>query len=86
MSTKALTKAAAKRRNLNDPSFLTALADGGPLVWLSCIIMGLGNIAAGPRVPALEGNVEEPRIALEQRAHRGDVLYVGTLTVKIEEL
>ena len=53
MSTKALTKAAAKRQNLNDPSLLSALQYGGPLVWLSCIIMGLGNIAAGQVIMGL---------------------------------
>ena len=53
MSTKALTKAAAKRQNLNDPSLLAALKNGGPLVWLSCIIMGLGNIAAGQIIMGL---------------------------------
>ena len=53
MSTKALTKAAAKRQNLNDPSLLSALQNGGPLVWLSCIIMGLGNIAAGQVIMGL---------------------------------
>ena len=53
MSTKALTKAAAKRQNLNDPSLLSALQNGGPLVWLSCIIMGLGNIAAGQFIKGL---------------------------------
>ena len=53
MSTKALTKAAAKRQNLNDPSLLSALQNGGPLVWLSCIIMGLGNIAAGQVIKGL---------------------------------
>ena len=53
MSTKALTKAAAKRRNLNDPSLLVALSNGGPLVWLSCIIMGLGNIVAGQFIKGL---------------------------------
>ena len=53
MSTKALTKAEAKRQNLNDPSLLSALQNGGPLVWLSCIIMGLGNIAAGQVIMGL---------------------------------
>ena len=53
MSTKALTKAAAKRQNLNDPSLLSALTNGGPLVWLSCLIMGLGNIAAGQFIKGL---------------------------------
>ena len=53
MSTKALTKAAAKRQNLNDPSLLTALQNGGPMVWLSCLIMGLGNIMAGQVIKGL---------------------------------
>ena len=53
MSTKALTKAAAKRQNLNDPSLLDALRNGGPMVWLSCLIMGLGNIMAGQVIKGL---------------------------------
>ena len=53
MSTKALTKAAAKRRNQNDPNLLTALQNGGPMVWLSCLIMGLGNILAGQFIMGL---------------------------------
>ena len=52
MSTKALTKVAAKQ-NLNDPSLLTALRNGGPKVLLSCIIMGLGNILAGQVIKGL---------------------------------
>ena len=53
MSTKALTKAAAKRNNLKDPSLLTALTNGGPWVWLSCLLMGFGNIAAGQIIKGL---------------------------------
>jgi len=53
VSTKALTKAAAKRRNLNDPSLMEALQNGGPMVWLSCLIMGLGNILAGQVIKGL---------------------------------
>ena len=53
MSTKALTKAAAKRQNLKDPSLLSALQNGGPMVWLSCLIMGLGNIMAGQVIKGL---------------------------------
>ena len=53
MSTKALTKAAAKRQNLNDPSLLSALQNGGPMVWLSCLFMGLGNIMAGQVIKGL---------------------------------
>ena len=53
MSTKALTKAAAKRKNQNDPNLLYALQNGGPMVWLSCLIMGLGNIMAGQVIKGL---------------------------------
>ncbi len=46
MSTKDLTKAAAaglgKKNNLTN-----ALKYGGPVVWASCLVMGLGNFAAG---------------------------------------
>ena len=53
MSTKALTKAAAKRRNQKDPSLLYALQNGGPMVWLSCLVMGLGNMVAGQVIKGL---------------------------------
>ncbi len=44
-----LTKAdaARKKTNKNPGSLFSALANGGPIVWLSCIIMGFGNIVAG---------------------------------------
>ena len=47
-----LTKAAA-RRNLGDPSLLTALKNGGPMVWLSCLIMGLANMLNGQVIKGL---------------------------------
>ena len=54
MSTKELTKAAAKRHlNVNNVSLMNALANGGPLVWLSCLIMGFGNLMAGQVIKAL---------------------------------
>ena len=54
MSTKQLTKAAAKRQmNVNNVSLSDALANGGPLVWLSCLIMGFGNLMAGQVIKAL---------------------------------
>ena len=54
MSTKQLTKAAAKRQmNVNNVSLTSALANGGPLVWLSCLIMGFGNLMAGQVIKAL---------------------------------
>ena len=55
MSTKDLAKTAAteQKRVKNPTSLLNSLKNGGPLVWLSCLIMGLGNIAAGQIVKGL---------------------------------
>ena len=48
-----LTKAAAARQNKNPYSLGSALKNGGPMVWLSCLIMGLGNILAGQTVKGI---------------------------------
>ena len=49
-----LTKTAASRQKAADPYSLTAaLKNGGPLVWASCLIMGLANIAAGQFIMGL---------------------------------
>lgn len=50
-----LTKADAARKkvNLNSNSLFSALRHGGPCVWLSCIVMGFGNIVAGQFVKGL---------------------------------
>ena len=54
VSTKQLTKAAAMRAtNVSNVSLSAALANGGPLVWLSCLIMGFGNLMAGQVIKAL---------------------------------
>ena len=47
MSTKELTKAVAAKKKVDPTSLTSALKNGGIVVWLSCLIMGLGNIAAG---------------------------------------
>ena len=49
----ALTKAAAKRQNISDPTLLAALKNGGPVVWLSCLIMGFANIVSGQVIKGL---------------------------------
>ena len=49
-----LTKADAKRKAAKDNgSLLCAVKNGGPLVWLSMIIMGFGNIMAGQVIKGL---------------------------------
>ncbi len=54
MSTKELTKTAAAKQRKTDPtSLISALKNGGPVVWLSCLIMGLGNIFAGQIIKGL---------------------------------
>ena len=54
VSTKQLTKTAAARQNQGNPTTLIgALKNGGPVVWLSCLIMGLGNLAAGQIIKGL---------------------------------
>ena len=53
MSTKTLTKKAAEEGSARYVSLKTALAHGGPIVWLSCLIMGLGNFVAGQFIKGL---------------------------------
>ena len=50
----ALTKADAKRQKaLKADSLRAALKNGGSMVWLSCLVMGLGNIMAGQMIKGL---------------------------------
>ena len=49
-----LTKADANRKRANNPdSLISALSKGGPLVWISMLIMGFGNICAGQVIKGL---------------------------------
>ena len=48
MSTQELTNiAAAHGKKTNPDSLIGTLKNGGPMVWLSCVVLGLGNILAG---------------------------------------
>ena len=50
----ALTKADVKRkRKSNSTGLLSALGNGGPIVWLSCLLMGFGNFCAGQIIKGL---------------------------------
>ena len=42
-----------RQTNVSNVSLSSALANGGPLVWLSCLIMGFGNLMAGLVIKAL---------------------------------
>ena len=54
MSTKEMTKAAdVRRKNVDKGSLYYALKNGGPVVWASALIMGLGNFMAGQGFKAL---------------------------------
>ena len=49
-----MTKAAeVRRKNVNTGSLSYALKNGGPVVWASCLVMGLGNLVAGQGFKAL---------------------------------
>ena len=49
-----MTKAAeVRRKNVNKGSLSYALKNGGPVVWASCLVMGLGNLVAGQGFKAL---------------------------------
>ena len=54
MSTKELTKTAVARQKKLDPNGLIyALKNGGPIVWLSCLVMGLTHFTVGQFVKGL---------------------------------
>ena len=49
-----LTKTAAARQKAADPfSLSAALKNGGPVIWLSCLVMGLGNLVNGQIIMGL---------------------------------
>ena len=49
-----LTKADVARKRAKNPNSLwSALANGGPIVWISCLIMGFGNFVAGQFIKGL---------------------------------
>ena len=51
-----MSKTLEKTSKLNNPkqaSLLSAIKKGGPVVWLSCLIMGFGNIMAGQIIKGL---------------------------------
>ena len=44
---KETTKPIAAYNDVGDNSLIAALKNGGVIIWLSCLIMGLGNFFAG---------------------------------------
>ena len=53
MATKEMTKPIAAYSKIGDSSLLSALKKGGPMIWISCLIMGFGNFAAGQFIKGL---------------------------------
>ncbi len=53
MATKEMTKPIAAYSKIGSSSLSTALKKGGPVVLASCLIMGLGNFAAGQFIKGL---------------------------------
>lgn len=53
MANKERTKPIAAYSKIGPTNLLTCLKKGGPLVWASCLIMGLGNFAAGQYIKGL---------------------------------
>jgi len=53
VATKEMTKPIAAYSKIGSSSLSTALKKGGAIVWLSCLIMGLGNFAAGQFIKGL---------------------------------
>jgi len=75
-----LTKAAAARNRAGDPySLLAALKNGGPMVWLSCIIMGLANILNGQVVKGLIFLAIEAGVIVYMTAQTGGLHWLGLL-------
>ena len=52
-SMKETTKPIAAYNNIGSTSLISALKNGGIIVWLSCLIMGLGNLVAGQIIKGL---------------------------------
>ena len=51
--TRETTKPISAYNGVGDNSLFSALKKGGPIIWLSCLIMGLGNFAAGQIIKGL---------------------------------
>ena len=74
-----LTKAAAARRNLSDPSLLSALKNGGPAVWASCLVMGLANILNGQVIKGLLFLLIEIGVFVFLFLEKGGLYWIGML-------
>ena len=79
MSTKELTKVAAKQSKLDPDGLRYALKNGNVLVWLTCLVMGLGNFAVGQIVKGLIFLAIEVAFVAYMIAPTGGVNWLGLM-------
>ena len=53
VANKEKTKLIAAYSKIGPTTLQASLKNGGPLVWASCLVMGLGNFAAGQYIKGL---------------------------------
>ena len=75
-----MTKAAeVRRKNVNKGSLSYALKNGGPVVWASCLVMGLGNLVAGQGFKALLFLLIEVAFVAYMVIPQGGIHWLGML-------
>lgn len=79
MSNSLVKAAAARRKQTKTDSLGNALKNGGPIVWLSCLIMGLGNIVAGQIIKGLIFLVIEAAIIVFLCLPEGGIYWLSML-------
>ena len=79
MSNSLVKAAAARRKHTKTDSLGNALKNGGPIVWLSCLIMGLGNIVAGQIIKGLIFLVIEAAIIVFLCLPEGGIYWLSML-------
>ena len=79
MSTNELTKTAARRRKSDPYSLTAALKNGGVIAWLSCLVMGLGNLLAGQFVKGLLFLAMEIGFVVFMLVKEGGLYWLGML-------
>ena len=80
MSTNSLTKAAAARRRAANPYSLgSALKNGDAMVWLSCLIMGFGNMMAGQIIKGLLFLAIEAAVIVYMVLPQGGIYWLSML-------
>lgn len=75
---KALEKA-PKLSNPKQAGLLTALRNGGPMVWISCLIMGFGNLVAGQFIKGLLLLAVEAAFIIFLLLPEGGIYYIKML-------